>query len=238
MTAKLVSLHNPLFSCFLMQMPMQVKKFSDLPNWFITVGEAETDRAVRLYLQIAHDRAKTQVNLVDCMALMDTVKPILKNQDFIRLIGTKLVLNPRHKKAPNESENYRTGKEFYNFFQRRGRHVQTCIEAAQTYREPLTLTPSRQITPITLGLDSDVLFKTAPSRSAFKRNYKCISGSVTILDQLHYFELSHPIFDLSLMMTGGDARKNITQGLRLAFPFMAAANAIKNWTFDNQVQGK
>jgi hypothetical protein len=234
----LITLENRYCKFTFMQAPKQVRKLAELPNWFITVGDRETQKSVKLYLQIDYDRtAGGPHDIADVgTSAVDPIIATLKDKKFIAQFG-ELVLNNWMQKAPNESENYRVSKQFYNFFQRRGRDTVSVIESATSYVEPYTSTRSAKITPITLSLDSDAIFKTVASRSAFKHRYKCISGCVTILGQVHFFELSHPLFDLSLIMTAGDARKNIVSGLRKTFPFIEASD-ITGWTFDNQVHGK
>ncbi|BDD79644.1 hypothetical protein [Burkholderia phage FLC9] len=220
-----IILEKPYCKFTFLKAPKQVKKVADLPNWFVTVADKETGKAVKLYMQIQYD-AGYPTDMQDALNAVDYIKALLKDENFIAQFG-ELVLNNWMQCAPTESENYRVSKEFYNFFQRRGRNVRTVMESV----------PGKRFNPITLGLENDLLFTTTQSHTCFKRNYKCISGTVNLLGQVHHFELSHPLFDLSMIMTAGDARKIVIAGLRKAFPFIDLAD-IKNWAFDNQVQGK
>lgn len=239
MTANKIALETPYCKFTFVHLPKQVKKLSDLPNWFITLADKNTQQPTKVYLQIEHypelggphDAADIGSNVVDYIVAL------LKDKNFIAQFG-ELCLNNWMQKAPTESENYRVSMQLLNFFQRRGRNTKSAIDASAEYRHQYTGTRTKKINPITLSLDSDVVFKTTQSHACFKRNYKCISGTVTILGQIHHFELTHPLFDLSLMMTGGDARRQITAGLKKAFPFISGESAIYGWTFDNQVQGK
>jgi hypothetical protein len=221
-----ITLENSYCKFTLLQAPKQVKKVADLPNWFITLANKETSKSVKLYMQIQSDTG-FPIDMHDASILVDYIKALLTDSNFISQFG-ELVLNSWMQRGPGESENYRVAKEFYNFFHRRGRNVRTVMESV----------PNKRFNPITLNLGNDLLFTTTDSHSCFKRNYKCISGKVTVLDQVHHFELSHPLFDLSMFMTAGDARKTITAGLRKAFPFIQETGSITHWTFDNQVQGK
>jgi hypothetical protein len=219
-----ITLENSYCKFTFIALPKQVKKVADLPNWFITLGNKKTNKAVKVYLQMTHYVEAGPVDLRDAENTVDYIKAMLTDENFIAQFG-ELVLNSWMQKAPNESENYRVAKEFHNFFQRRGRHVESRIGAAV-----------KRCTPITLAMDSDVVFTTDCHNKTTSRR-RGMTGEVTIFGQHHYFSLQHPLFDLSLMMTGSDARKNVTQELRKAFPFIQASD-IKNWTFDTHVQGK
>jgi hypothetical protein len=228
MTAQRIWLQNNYCHFAFVPLPQQVKKPADLPNWFITVGDAKTGKSVKLYLQILTKMGEPMPSdPTDAMNTMLLVSTKMKDPEFISQFG-ELVLNGPLMKAPNESETYRTAKEFVNFFQRRGRNARSVIETTQ----------GKKFNPITLSLENDLLFSTMRSHACFKRNYKSISGTVVILDQTHHFELSHPLFNMSMIMTAGDARKTIISGLRKAFPFITGESSIHGWTFDNQVQGK
>lgn len=225
MTANRIWLQNNYCHFGFVTLPKQVKKVAELPNWFITVGDAKTERSVKLYLSIQHNsKVYTPTDVTDTMRTMESVASMMKDPKFIEQFG-ELKLNGALMKAPNESETYRTGKEFLNFFHRRGRHVETRIGAAV-----------KHCTPITLAMESDTVFTTDCYNKMTSRR-RGMTGEVTIFGQHHYFSLQHPLFDLSLMMTGSDARKNVTQELRKAFPFIQASD-IKNWSFDTHVQGK
>lgn len=219
-----ITLEHTFCKLTFVALPKQVKKVAELPNWFITLGDKNTNKAVKVYLQVTHYGDAGPVDLNDAKNTVDYIQAMLKDANFIAQFG-ELVLNNWMQKAPNESENYRVAKEFHNFFQRRGRNVESRIGAAV-----------KRCTPITLAMDSDVVFTTdCHSKTTSRR--RGMTGEVTIFGQHHYFSLQHPLFDLSLMMTGTDARKNILADLRKAFPFIESSD-VKGWTFDTHVQGK
>lgn len=220
-----ITLENSFCKFTFLKAPKQVKKPADLPNWFITLADKHTQQAVKTYMQIQYDPCYP-VDMQDSINTVDYIKALLTDSTFTAQFG-ELVLNGVHQKSPLEDETYRVVKEFHNFFQRRGRNVRSIIETV----------PGKKFNPITLSLDSDTTFITTQSHMQLKRNYKCISGTVTILGQHQHFQLCHPLFDLSILMTAGDARKTIISGLRKAFPFMDVAD-IQDWAFDNQVHGK
>lgn len=224
MTAHSISMEKSYCHFTFVPLPKQVKRVAELPNWFITLADAKTDQAVKVYMQIQHHEGSGPVHLSESQNTIDYVKVLLTDPKFIGLFG-ELKLNGAHMKAPNEDETYRVGKEFHNFFQRRGRNIESRIGAAV-----------KRCTPITLAMESDAVF-TTDCRNKTTSRRRGMTGEVTIFGQHHYFSLQHPLFDLSLMMTGADARKNITQELRKAFPFIQASD-IKDWTFDTHVQGK
>jgi hypothetical protein len=85
-------------------------------------------------------------------------------------------------------------------------------------------------------MESDLVFTTSCEAQPHARR-RGITGTVILLGQHHYFALQHPIFDLSRIMVGADARKIVTQHLRKAFPFINSP-VVKDWTFDGHVQGK
>lgn len=220
-----ITLENSYCKFTFMKAPKQVKKAADLPNWFITLVKKDGVTSEKVYLQIQTTDGLYPVDLQDGLNAADYIECVLQISDFIGQFGElQMDLSNENKPAVKTQ---RVAKEFYNFFQRRGRNVRTVMESV----------PGKRFNPITMRLDNDLLFTTTQSHSCFKRNYKCISGMLTALGQIHHFELSHPLFDLSMIMTAGDARKIIVAGLRKAFPFIDAAD-IKNWAFDNQVQGK
>ena len=221
-----ITLETPYCKFTFVQPPKQVKKVAELPNWFITLGDPNTHKPVKVYLQIQHNPADGMPHDTADVGrnVIDYIVSLLKDPNFIAQFG-QLVLNTWMQKAPTESENYRVSKEFYNFFQRRGRDLKSSLA-------PL----HNKCNAIKLAMDSDVVFNTSCSNLAPSRR-RGITGQVSILGQHHYFSLQHPLFDLSTMMTGTDARKDVTRELRKAFPFIAASD-IKGWTFDTHVQGK
>lgn len=226
MVPKKITLEGAIAKYSFLSLPQQVKRTNELPNWTITLVDPKNHSTEKVYLQIeAVDAAGYQEPIEYFQRnFCDYLVGMLDDTNFVEMFG-QLVLNTRTSVPPTEDKDYRVAKEMHNFFRRRGRNVETKIDAVKG-----------KCSPITMAMDSDVTFITTCFNDTPPR-HRGITGSVTILGQHHNFSMQHPLFDLSRMMTGTDARKNIVTDLRKAFPFIQASD-IKGWTFATHVQGK
>jgi hypothetical protein len=208
--------------------PDQIRHLKDLPNWSITLYNRDTKKPVKLYVVV---RVKPHSITVDELVMFiekEVCAPLycwFSWQVFIREFGNLDWLEFPDQLHRGMSKDRSVAVELQNFFTRRGRSVASAINAFQT-----------KCSPITLAMESDLVFTTSCEAQPHARR-RGISGEVTLLNQHHYFTLQHPIFDLSRIMVGADARKIVTQHLRKAFPFINSP-VVKDWTFDGHVQGK
>lgn len=208
--------------------PEQIRALKDLPNWSVTVYSRDNKRTVKLFMVIhpkselaANDSMRQYVENLVCSQLYKW----FSWAPFIAEFGNLDWLEFPDQIYRGMSKDRSAAVEIHNFFSRRGRNVTSAISAFQ-----------RKCSPITLVMDSDMVFTTSCEAQSQVRR-RGITGEVMLLNQHHYFTLQHPIFDLSRIMVGADARKIVTQHLRKAFPFINSP-AVKDWTFDGHVQGK
>lgn len=226
MTIQSFTVETDLADFRFVKTPEQIRHLKDLPNWSVSVRSLDVKKTVKLYLVI-HQKSEVGMAADMIRVINDEVCAVLYTwfswRPFIAEFGNLDWLSQTDQLHHPMSKDRSAAVEIQNFFNRRGRNTQSRIEALK-----------KKCSPITLGMESDLVFSTSCDIPARRRG---ITGSVIVAQQHHYFSLEHPLFDMSRIMTGGDARKFVTQHLRKAFPFITLPLA-KDWAFDNQVQGK